>query len=165
MRCPVCDLENPPSTERCDCGHAFVANASPMQPTARPRPSQSSKLATKMLYAAVIATVIGVIISIAMNSGSTSTNARVSEIKSESLEDRAFKTGCGQFARLVVDTRKGILTDQEIREKAKQIRLNFHSSEKPAAKEAGDRLLRAFTVGNRDDWNASFKEMRELCGY
>jgi hypothetical protein len=26
MKCPVCHLENPPSAEQCDCGHAFMAN-------------------------------------------------------------------------------------------------------------------------------------------
>jgi hypothetical protein len=169
MKCPRCGLLSPPSAERCDCGHAFVANAAPIQSVAQPRLSQSSKLATRMLYGAVIAVVIGVIISIAMNTGSSSSTSKPTDVstkvKNESLEDRALKVGCGQFARLVVDVRKGILTDQEIREKAKDIRLRFHASEKPAAKEAGDHLLRAFTIGNQQDWNASFKEVRELCGY
>jgi hypothetical protein len=33
MKCPRCNLFNPPSAERCDCGHAFVANPSPRKPS------------------------------------------------------------------------------------------------------------------------------------
>jgi hypothetical protein len=149
MKCPKCGLFNPSSAERCDCGHAFVANAAPGRPAAA-RPSlQSSILANKLLYGAAIGAVIAIAIVIASMGGSTSTISKPADvsIKTESLEDRALKVGCGQFARLVIDVRKGILTDQEIREKAKEIRLHFISSEKPAAKEAGDHLLRSFTVG------------------
>jgi hypothetical protein len=167
MKCPQCRLENPPSAERCDCGHAFVANASPWKPAATAPPSQSSKLANKLLYGAAIGAVIAIAIIIGSMGGSTSTTSKPADasIKTESIEDRALKSGCGQFARLVVDIRKGILTDQEIREKAKEIRLDFITSGKPEAKEAGDQLLRSFTIGKIQDLNTSFKEIRQLCGY
>jgi hypothetical protein len=167
MKCPECGLFNPPSTERCDCGHAFIANASPTQSPVLRSASSSDKFAKKLIYGAAIGAVIAIAIIIGSLGRSNSTTAKIADSNkaAESLEDRALKSGCSQFTRLVIDVRKGILTDQEIREKAKQIRLDFLTSGKPEAKEAGDHLLRSFTVGNRQDWNASFKEVRQLCGY
>src|ERR1039458_3248232 len=35
MECPRCHLENPPSTETCDCGHSFVTGSYVPKPSSR----------------------------------------------------------------------------------------------------------------------------------
>jgi hypothetical protein len=83
---------------------------------------------------------------------------------SNSGKDILVIRACIDFERMVEDTRAGILTNEEIRERAKEIRTTFQRSYQPNAQQAGDHLLRAMTGRtSSEELSAALQEVVNVC--
>jgi hypothetical protein len=106
------------------------------------------------ITAMTIFVVFSVIIMLAMLSGK----------ETNSGKDILLVRGCYDFERMIEDTHKGILTDEEIRERVKEIRTRLRRSGQPGAEQAGDHLLRAVTGRiNTQELTLAFAEVANVC--
>lgn len=65
--------------------------------------------------------------------------------------DASARAACQHFRNVMDDVAAGILTDAELREKAREVRNMASGSEEPGLAQAGTRLLAGMTTGTTED--------------
>ncbi len=75
----------------------------------------------------------------------------------------ASDLACMDFYLLVKDMQKEVLTIGEMREKAKRIQERSEASDSQEIRDAGDYLLRAFTIGGKEDIGRALQSMSKVC--
>jgi hypothetical protein len=82
-------------------------------------------------------------------SGSAGTTSAPADTERE--PDASARAACQHFRNVMDDVAAGILTDAELREKAREVRNMASGSEEPGLAQAGTRLLAGMTTGTTED--------------
>ena len=77
--------------------------------------------------------------------------------------DASATIACRDFRRLIRDTRAGVLTGPEMRERMKDIRANARVSKSHGIAPAADDLLRAMTSGTPESIQSGMEGMVNSC--
>lgn len=77
--------------------------------------------------------------------------------------DASARAACGHFHNVAVDARDGVLTEDELREKLREVNDTAQASDVTPVRNAAREMFAAITSGTADEFDEAVRRMSSAC--